>query len=139
MNTIEKYKLTEKGYHPFLIREGWQIAKLNFVSTQQVENIIRLDIHNHTDEAFILVKGKAVLITATLEKDHPEFELELLKPEITYNIPQKTWHNIAMQEGCELIIVEKENTHVSDFEFLPLSEEKQSELVCRVNELFEND
>ena len=63
--TLEKYEIKESGYHPFLIRDGWQVAQLNFDINQEVENIKKLDIHNHTDEVFILLKGTAVLITAT--------------------------------------------------------------------------
>ena len=133
MKTIEKYAIKEGGYHPFLIRDGWQVAQLNYDKKQEVENITRLDIHNHTDEVFILLKGKAVLITATINNDKPTLELELMKPEMIYNIPQKTWHNIAMKEGSEVIIIEKSNTHLYDFEFFDLTEEKQSELVKRTN------
>ena len=139
MSTIEKYSIKDEGYHPFLIREGWQVAQLNYDNNQKVENITKLDIHHQTDEVFILLKGKAVLITARLEEDQPELELELMRPEITYNIPQNTWHNIAMQEGSEVIIIEKSNTHISDFDFYQLTDEKQKELRLRVNEIYTNN
>lgn len=135
MNTLERYEIKESGYHPFLIRDGWQVAQLNYDINQKVENTKRLDVHNHTDEVFILLKGTAVLITATINDNQPQFGLELMKPGITYNIPQKTWHNIAMEKGCSVIIVEKSNTHVNDFEFFQLKEEKQLELRARVKEL----
>lgn len=136
LGLIERYEIEEEGYHPFLIREGWQIAQLNADEKQRVENIVHIDIHHHTDEVFILIKGNAVLIIATIVDNEPMFELELMKPGIIYNIPVKTWHNIAMQEGSEVIIVEKENTHLSDFEFFDLSKVKQNELIEKVNELY---
>ena len=136
MRLIEKYEIREEGYHPFLIREGWQVAQLNYDENQKIEHITKLDIHNHTDEVFILLKGTVVLITATLDQNQPKFEMELMKSGITYNIPQKTWHNIAMEEGSEVIIIEKSNTHVYDFEFFELTAEKQQELRERVKELY---
>jgi mannose-6-phosphate isomerase-like protein (cupin superfamily) len=136
MSLIEKYEIKKEGYHPLLIRGGWQVAQLNADSNQKAENIKKLDIHNHTDEVFILTKGKAILITAGLIDNEPIFELELMKPGITYNVPVKTWHNIALQKGSEVIIVEKENTHLSDFECFDLSKEKQNELIDKVNELY---
>lgn len=138
MSTIEKYKIKESGYHPFLIRDGWQVAQLNYDEGQKVENIYKLDMHNHTDEVFILLKGSAVLITATIDGSEPELEMELMQPEITYNIPQKTWHNIAMQEGSAVIITERSNTHVSDCEYYDLTEDKQLELRKRVKKFFAN-
>ena len=136
MGLLEKYEIKKEGYDPFLIRKGWQVAQLNANENQRVENIVRIDIHYHTDEVFILTKGNAVLITATITDNTPAFELEFMKQGITYNVPVKTWHNIAMQEGCEVIIVENDNTHLGDFEFFDLSKEKQNELIVHVNELF---
>ena len=133
MSTIEKYTIKDSGYHPFLIRDGWQVAQLNYDEKRKIENNTRPDIHNHTDEVLILLKGQAVLITAKLEQRQPQFEL--MKPETTYNIPQRTWHNIAMNEGREVIIVEKSDTHISDFEFYDLFVEIQYELRDRIREL----
>ena len=137
--TLEKYEIKESGYHPFLIRDGWQVAQLNYDTNQEVENIKKLDIHNHTDEVFILLKGMAVLITANIFNNKPQFELEVMKPGITYNIPQETWHNIAMEKGCEVIIVEKSNTHVNDFEFFHLTEKNHCELTARTKKLMESN
>lgn len=135
---IEIYKIKEKGYHPFLIREGWQVAQLNYMPEQHIDNIKQLDVHNLTDEVFILLKGHAVLIAATVGNTQVDFELELMKPNLTYNIPKGTWHNIAMTQGCEMIIVEKSNTHISDFDHYELNDTWLQELKNRVNQLFDS-
>ncbi len=134
---IEAFEIKDQGYHPFLIRNGWQVAQLNYTPDQHVDAIKGLDVHHETDEVFILLKGYAILIAATIESHDVQFEMELLKPNITYNIPKGTWHNIAMVEGCELIIVEKSNTHISDFEHHDLNEAKCEELHSKVIALFE--
>lgn len=136
---IESYKIKENGYHPFLIREGWQVAQLNYMPEQHIDNIKRLDVHHLTDEVFILLKGYAILIAANINGDRITFELELMKPNITYNIPKGTWHNIAMNEGCETIIVEKSNTHVSDFEHFELDKEHRDEMRNKVYALFDSE
>jgi mannose-6-phosphate isomerase-like protein (cupin superfamily) len=136
MQIIEKYAIEESGYHPLLIREGWQVAKLNYIVTQNVENIDKLDLHNHTDEVFILLKGRAVLVGATIEENHSEFIVELMQPGIVYNIPQKTWHNISIEDGCEVLIIEKSNTHLSDVEFFYLSVSKKDELCIKLRNAF---
>jgi len=43
---IEIYKIKESGYHPFLIREGWQIAQLNFLEEQRINNIKKVEVHH---------------------------------------------------------------------------------------------
>ena len=128
MKLIEQYQISDKGYHPFLIRDGWQVAQLNYMPEQEIGNIVKLDIHHLTDEVFILLNGKAVLIGAEINGNDVNFEVELMKPNITYNIPVGTWHNIAMSKDCEIIIVEKSDTHIADFEFFPLSDEKKNEM-----------
>ena len=133
---IEEYKIEGNGYHPFLIREGWQVAQLNYMPEQHIDKIKKLDVHFLTDEVFILLRGEGVLIGAKIEGDSVMFETELLKPNITYNIPANAWHNIAMKKGCEIIIVEKSNTHVSDFEFFQLNGTQQEELKRKVNNCF---
>ncbi|MCU4176612.1 hypothetical protein [Carboxylicivirga sp. N1Y90] len=139
MSLIEKYAVKDSGYHPFLIREGWQVAQLNADENQKIENITKLDVHFQTDEVFLLLKGKAVLITASIESGKPLFEMELMQAEVSYNIPKNVWHNIAMYDGCEVIIVEKSDTHLSDFEFHQLSEDEQMEMREKVTSLIEND
>lgn len=128
MKLIEQYQISDNGYHPFLIRDGWQVAQLNYMPEQEIGNIVKLDIHHLTDEVFILLNGKAVLIGAEINGNDVNFEVELMKPNITYNIPVGTWHNIAMSKDCEIIIVEKSDTHIADFEFFPLSDEKKNEM-----------
>lgn len=137
MKLIEQYQISDNGYHPFLIRDGWQVAQLNYMPEQEIGNIEKLDIHHLTDEVFILLKGIAVLIGAKINGNEVIFEVELLKPNITYNIPLGTWHNIAMRKDCEIIIVEKSNTHEGDFEFFQLSQEKKKEMETLVRNAFD--
>ena len=132
---IEAYHIKENGYHPFIIREGWQVAQLNYMPEQEIENITKLDVHHLTDEVFVLLKGNAVLIAASIVDGLVDFTMELMKPNTTYNIPKGTWHNIAMAKGCETLIVEKANTHVSDFEFYQLNETKLVEMRSSVSKL----
>jgi mannose-6-phosphate isomerase-like protein (cupin superfamily) len=137
MKLIEKYSTKNSGYHPFLISGGWQVAQLNYSEEQEIGNLDKLDLHNETDEAFILIKGRAILIGAEFIGGSPEFEIQLLIPGTVYNVPKKTWHNIAMEEGSEVLIVEKSNTHISDFEFFPLTEQKRNEMEILVKSAFD--
>ena len=124
MSLLEKYSNKIPGYHPVLIREGWQVAQLNYMAEQDIANIRKMDVHRQTDEAFWLQNGKVVLITADLNGDEPLFHAELMLPEIVYNIPKDVWHNIAMTPGSEVVIVEKSETHLDDFEFFDLNEQE---------------
>jgi len=132
---LETYYIKEEGYHPFLIREGWQVAQLNFTEEQHIDNILRVEAHHKTDEVFVLLKGKAVLILAKIIDGNPIFEVELMKSKITYNIPENAWHNIAMEKGSEVLIVEKSNTHLNDVSYFDLTQDKIKELKKMVKEI----
>ena len=133
---IELFTIKEKGYHPFLVREGWQLAQLNYTDEQHIDSITILDVHLKTDEIFVPIAGNSILIAAKIELGEPIFEIEFLQHNKIYNIPQDVWHNIAMEPGGEVLIAEKANTHISDFEFFPLSRRKQKELKMMVTQLF---
>ncbi|MBI6121240.1 hypothetical protein [Salegentibacter maritimus] len=137
MKNIEKYNIGKNGgFKPFFISEGWQIAQLDYTPEQNIEKLNKLDRHQHTDEAFFLLKGKVVLISAHYIDEIFEFEVELIENGNVYNIPQNTWHNIAMEEGSEVLIVEKANTHISDVQFLFLKENKIKEMKSLVKQAF---
>ena len=104
---IETYEHKSEGYNPFLIREGWQVAQLNYEDTQGMEAITKIDMHMQTDEVFVLLKGTAVLIAASESGDLLNFECIHMQPRITYNIPVNTWHNIAMDMEAAVLIVEE--------------------------------
>ncbi len=128
MDLIEKYRYDGSGYSPFLIKDGWQVAQLNYMPEQDLLNINKMDRHLFTDEVFILLKGTAILIAATENDNEFQFECVKMKTGITYNIPVNQWHNIAMDKGSEVIIFEKDKTHLGDFEYKQISEAQKQEL-----------
>ncbi|MEO8854442.1 MAG: hypothetical protein ABI359_11735 [Ginsengibacter sp.] len=134
MNLIETYRNDGSGYNPFLIREGWQVAKLNYMPEQDLLNITKMDRHLLTDEVFVLIKGTAILVAATENNNEFQFECIKMKAGITYNIPVRMWHNIAMDKGSEVIIFEKDKTHLGDFEYRELSDTQKLELKNLITE-----
>lgn len=128
MDKISTYEYKGKGYNPYLIDKDWQIAQLNYVEGQGFYDLIKVEKHVLTDEAFILNKGNAVLIAAEITGDEVTFELEVMSSGVVYNIPKGVWHNIGLSEDAELFIVENSNTHQKDVTYSSLSENQCKEL-----------
>jgi hypothetical protein len=129
LSLIETYYKKENGYHPFFIRDHWQVAQLNYMPIFSFTTIDRVEKHQHTDEVFVLGKGTAVLIAAVIaENDSVHFECIRMQQGVTYNIPNNTWHTIAMSEDAEVVIVEKSNTHLNDCVYYYLSESDKEKL-----------
>lgn len=121
---IDQYFHKEEGYNPFLISEGWQVAQLNYLPHYGFDEIEKVEVHKDTDEAFILFNGSAVLIAASFENEETKFECISMKKGVTYNLPKGVWHNIAMAKDAQMIIVEKDNTHLNDVIHHELSEKE---------------
>ena len=121
---IETYFHSGEGYNPFLVREGWQVAQLNYLPGHGFDEIEQIEVHSETDEVFILFKGDAILIEAKHQK--------YMKLGVTYNIPAGTWHNIAMNSDAEIIIVEKSNTHKQDCAYQRLSQLEKEDLYSMI-------
>ena len=131
---IEVYEHNGEGYLPCLIRNDWQAALLNYAEAQDFVNIDKIEKHIQTDEVFVLLHGKAILITADVTSETIRFELIKMKEGIIYNIPQGVWHNIAMDRDTRIFICENANTHLIDCSFLALSVEQQKEIYLEIME-----
>lgn len=131
---IEEYIFNDIGYSPYLITEGWQVAKLNWMPTHGFYDMIDFEAHYATDEAFVLLDGTAILVCGEKKDDGYSFELTQMKPFITYNIPKGVLHNIGMSNDAQVLIVEKDNTHNNDVTHFPFNEEQKMELSGRVEE-----
>lgn len=134
---IEIYQHDKDGYNPFFIREHWQVAQLNYMPEQGLDAIAKMDRHLETDEVFVLIKGVAVLIAGSEKEDEMQFEITKMLPGITYNIPVKVWHNIAMNKEASVIIIEKSNTHLGDFIYRPLNSREQEKLSLAIQDLLQ--
>lgn len=132
---IEIYYHEGIGYNPFIIRDGWQVAQLNYMPEQGLHAISKMDMHLQTDEIFVLSKGTAVLIGAEIVNEEFNFQLIKMKTGVTYNVPVNLWHNIAMDLDAEVIIIEKSNTHLGDFVYRDLSQMETERLRAAIGDL----
>lgn len=135
---IEEYKHKGEGYYPNLVGPKWQVAQLNYEPGLAPGAIKKIDIHYNTDETFLLMAGRAVLIAAEIKDNRVEFEVINMKPRVLYNIPKGCWHNIALSDDAEILITEDANTHLNDFDFYYLNQADQRELVILIESVWQN-
>ena len=109
---VELKDWTEPGYRPLIFSDDWQVAILNWESGADLNHLQWIEKHNHTDEVFILLSGKATLIT----EENGSFHLFEGIPGRVLNVLSGTWHTVIGYEGCSWVIVEKKDTHLNDVE-----------------------
>ncbi len=139
MSLIESYGIEEAGFHPFLIRDSWQVAKLNYKEEYHIDNLNKLTKHQNSDRAVALLSGNAVLIVRDEGDNKDGFHMVLMERGTSYNVPKSVGYAIAMEEGCELFIVEKPNTHRDDVIDCPLTEAQLEAIRKKLNVAFKKN
>lgn len=125
-----------RGYMPLVLTKDWQVAQLNYIPSQAPENLRMLDQHTFTDETFILMQGRAVLIT--YNEKTKEGSLTSLKWGHTYNVPVMMWHNIAMEENSIVMIMESRDAHIKGLRQIGLPNKLKEEIIAYTGKLWSN-
>jgi hypothetical protein len=113
---FEVFNHTGSGYAPLLFSSGWQVAVLNWELGMDLSHLHSMERHIHTDEVFILTRGRAALIC----RMGSEFTVIDMQSGVIYNIKSGIWHNLVASPDASMIIVENRDTHRTDVEIVPL-------------------
>ncbi|MBQ2715121.1 MAG: cupin [Clostridia bacterium] len=107
---IEKYSFDGEDFLSVLQFESWKIGILRY--SERFSSFSRLERHNLTDEAFILLEGSATLYTDT--------ESVEMQKCVVYNIKKGVWHHIVVDENTTVMVVENSSTSSenTDIKFL---------------------
>lgn len=97
---IQKFDFKCEDFKVLMHYEGWKIGFLRF--SERFSKFDRLEKHHETDEAFVLLEGRAVLYT--------ENEKIQMQKCTLYNIPKGVWHHITVSEDATVMVVENSNT-----------------------------
>lgn len=115
MEGLEIIYSMEEGYRPQVRFGAWRVAILRYADRFDRVNLNRLERHSLTDEAFVLLEGKATLI---LGERCEECQLEANR---IYNVKKNIWHHIIVSQDARVLIVENDDTGPKNTEYLPLS------------------
>jgi len=111
MKDLEIFEYTGEGYDPTMHFESWRVALANFGEHFDRERYTYLERHLLTDEVFVLLSGKASLVTGK------EFSETVLLPHRIYNVKKGSWHALLMERDTKVLIVENHNTARENSEY----------------------
>jgi hypothetical protein len=125
---IREYNLA--GYKPVIDYANWRVAILNFQEELLPEKITKLQRHNETDEVFVLLRGRCILLIGqggdqAIVTVHGQDML----PHTIYNVKKGTWHSHTLSEDAMVLIVENRDTTLDNSPFCPLTHVQQASLV----------
>jgi len=117
---IAKYEFEGEGLTRVFENEKWMVGIKNWKPANDIENTNCLERHNKTDELFVLLAGKCVLLFANEVNGALVIEAEDMEPMKVYNIPRTLWHNTVTSKDTKLILVEDSSTGMDNSDVLNL-------------------
>lgn len=119
------YENNGEGIKCVYKNDKWLLCIKNWKPDNDVEGLKHLEIHHSTDEQFILVSGKAILLTA--ERKNGRFEnIELTPMELgkVYNVPKEMWFYSITCKDTKMVYVQDSDCSMSNSELCDMSEEE---------------
>ncbi len=126
---ILQYEFEGEGLTRVFENEKWMVGIKNWKPANDVAGIDCIERHNETDELFVLLAGKCVLIYANEENGRLVFGAVDMQPNKVYNIPRSLWHNTVTTKDTKLILVEDSSTGMSNSDVLALTPEQIATVV----------
>ncbi len=108
----------------------WVVCIKNWKANNDVNQIQYLEVHYQTDEQFVLLSGKALLLAAS--RDEKGFDIDVIPMEQgkVYNVPQGTWYNTITQRDTKLVYVQDAGTAAApgNSEYQDMSQEELAQV-----------
>lgn len=129
---VETYSHMDPGYRSVLTHQGWQVAFYNTADADSPEAIRTFDRHTGTDEVFVLLSGRCLLVLGGAEDAADEITGVDMKPGVVYNVKTGTWHAHVLTPGSQVLIVENSDAVFGTTEKHTLTQEQREAvlLVC---------
>jgi ureidoglycolate hydrolase len=128
-NWLEIRAYTGEGYKPLVDFGEWRVAFLRFLDELLAERIDRMERHTGTDEVFVLLQGRGILLLggngAKVEKIHPQ----AMESGKLYNVKRNAWHAILLSREGTILLVENRDTGEGNSQYACLSAEQRRQIV----------
>ena len=127
-NQIEQFSYDENGYKTLVSFENWRVAFMNDGPKTTVQGLSYFQKHNETDEVFVLLKGRCVLLLAGYGDEPNEITAVDMKPNVMYNVKKGAWHTHYFAPDTKVLIVENSDTDLSNSPCSDLTPEQKKKI-----------
>ncbi len=125
---IENFSFDGEGMTRVYENEKWTVGIKNWKPANDPSQIDNLERHLETDELFILLNGRAILLSGEEKAGKLVIEAVEMVPLKVYNIPKGLWHNTVSWKDTKYALIEDSNTGMANSEILSLKPEQLEEL-----------
>lgn len=114
---------------------NWVICIKNWKPNNDIECIERLEVHHESDEQFILLEGKAILLIADREERFDSTKMISMEKGKVYNVPKETWFNTITEKATKLVYVQDAGTSEKNSEYKAFTEEQKKRIYTEAKEI----
>jgi len=118
-----------EGFQPLITSTAWQVAMLRYMDRIHPARIDNMERHLLTDEVFVLVHGRGVLIIGNDGDQVDRLTPQEMEIGVVYNIRASTWHTILLSLDAAVLIVENSNTGDENSEYYGVNEKIRKQLL----------
>ena len=117
------------GYKPLIDFGTWRVAILRYLDDIQPDRINGMERHTETDEVFVLLKGRGVLIMGGNGAQVNGIFSQVMEDGKLYNVKRHAWHTILLSRDASVLLVENRDTGALNSEHADLSEEQREQIL----------
>jgi len=117
------------GFKPLVTYSNWRVGILRYLDDIRPDNNNMMERHTETDEVFVLMKGRGVLIIGGNGLQVDGISMQTMEPGKVYNIKRNAWHTILLSRDASVLIVENYDTGEQNSEFTSLSNDIHRQIV----------
>ena len=125
-NWLQIREYNGQGFQSLVTFGRWRVAILNYLDDIHPEHNDTMERHSQTDEVFVLLKGKGVLLIGGAGSAINAIFPQVLEPGKIYNVRSNTWHTILLSRDASVLLVENQDTGEQNSEYVQLSMKQQS-------------
>ena len=123
MIDIKKHSKNGSGFDVLHSFGAWKIAFISCAAQYSAPKIMKR--HTQTDEAFLLIRGSAILFS---QENGEKIQATELEAEKLYVVKKNTWHHLTVSDDALIMVVENSDTTAENTESRLLSEKEKNEI-----------
>ncbi len=128
-NLLQIRDFQGEGFQPLVTSASWQVGMLRYMDSIHPARIDNLERHLLTDEVFVLVQGRGVLILGNNGSQADGLTHQEMEIGVVYNIRAYTWHTILLSRDAAVLIVENSDTGEENTEICGVNEEIHKQII----------
>ena len=118
-----------EGFQSLIEFGDWRVAILNYLEDIHPEHNDTMERHIESDEVFVLLKGKGVLLIGGNEAIIESIFQQALEQGKIYNVMRNTWHTILLSRDASVLLVENRDTREQNSEYVSLSKDQKDTII----------